>query len=465
LSGSTEIRRSWRTTSIVLASTATATLVLGLLSVGPRDAISGTTVGRRASGRADTLSYLDDGVIKVGVDRGGAIAYLSPSLKGGNVVDASSSGRLVQSSYYGGPQPFGQPKTPWQNMPWNPVAAGDRYGNAGRVLVQTDDGRTIYTKSVPLQWALDDVPCKCTFESWVSLAGPVVHVFNRLLNRRSDRRQYPALPQELPATYAVPSLPRLVTYSGSAPFTKRALTEIANGCAPVRPFGASEHWAAIVNDRGWGLGVVNLATWRMVGGVFCAGATSGGAPGSNPIETSYLAPTEHEILDHNIRYTYAYDLVLGSVPEIRAYATARMRTSAPDYRFWHDRQHWWYRDATDSGWPIRGGLRVRLGPRAQLIGPKQLWQAHAAPRIYVRGAFRTRGSVAHLLWSIPNQGLSGGRRAAFSVVPDGRMRSYRIDLAAAKNYSGPITGLGLEPPKAGSGRRFVEIACISSTPC
>jgi len=446
---------------MVLASTAAATLVLALLSAGGGNASSGT------AGRAGALSYLDDGVIKVGVDlnAGGAIAYLSLSPEGRNVIDASSSGRLVQSSYYAGPRPFGKPEPPWQNMPWNPVAAGDRYGHGSRVLAQTNDGRTIYTKSVPLQWALNDVPCECTFESWISLDGRVVHVLSRLVNHRSDRRQYPALPQELPATYAVPSLSRLVTYSGSTPFSNGALTEIAHGCAPVGPFAAPEHWAALVNDRRWGLGIVNRAVWRMVGGVFCTAATPGSSPGSNSLETSYLAPTQHEILDYNIRYTYAYDLVLGSVRDIRAYATAHGRASAPAYRFRHDRQHWWYRNARDSGWPIKGMLRVQLGPHAQLVGPKQLWQASAVRSIYVRAAFRTRGTVAHLLWSIPNQAFSLTRRMAFSVVSDGRMRTYRVDLGGAKNYRGPVTGLGLEPPKTGLERRFVEIACISSTPC
>jgi hypothetical protein len=412
------------------------------------------------------LSYLDDGVIKIGVDlsEGGTIAYLSLARNGSNLIDASSSGRLVQSSYYAGPQPLGNPSPPWQNTPWNPVAAGDRYGHASRVVTHRNDGKTIYIRSVPMQWALDDIPCNCTFEMWISLHGRVVHVFNRLLNRRVDRRQYPAFPQELPATYAVPSLSRIVTYSGSAPFTGDRLTVVADGCAPVRQFPATEHWTALVDSRGFGLGVVNRATWRMVGGVFCSSMGSSGG-GQTGIETNYVAPTEKEILDHNITYMYAYDVIVGSIRQIRMLATAGARDRAPVYRFQHDRQHWWYEDASDHGWPIRGELHVRLGQRAELVGPKQLWQAAAMPRINVRAAFRTAGTVAYLYWNVPEQGFSPSRRVDFSIIPDGKMRTYKVDLAASSAYRGAITGLRLDPPAPGRNRRLVEVACISSTPC
>jgi hypothetical protein len=204
----------------------------------------------------------------------------------------------------------------------------------------------------------------------------------------------------------------------------------------------------------------------MVGGVFCTPAPPGGASSPRPhIDTSYIGPTQHEILDYNIRYTYAYDLIVGSVREIRSYATARARPGAPDYQFRHNRQHWWYRDATDSGWPIRGKLRVHLGNHTELVGPKQLWQASAVRTIYLRAAFRTRGSVAHLFWSVPDHAFSSDRRVEFAIVPDGRMRTYKIDLAGSNAYRGPITGLRLDPPEPGPDRRLAEIVCISASPC
>jgi hypothetical protein len=59
---------------------------------------------------------------------------------------------------------------------------------------------------------------------------------------------------------------RLITYNGSVPYTNAPLTELP----PRLPgpdwssFSATEHWAALVNDAGFGLGVFNPAvfSWR-----------------------------------------------------------------------------------------------------------------------------------------------------------------------------------------------------------
>ena len=53
------------------------------------------------------MSYLDNGVVKVGVDlnRGGAIVYLAPAA-GGNLINNFDFGRQVQLSFFSFPVPF-----------------------------------------------------------------------------------------------------------------------------------------------------------------------------------------------------------------------------------------------------------------------------------------------------------------------------------------------------------------------
>ncbi len=268
------------------------------------------------------MIYLDNGVIRVGVDlaRGGTVTYLADANNLDiNVINSADLGREVQQSYYSGPQPYGDPNPGWAGWPWNPIGAGDCYGNPSEVLEHTNDGTTIYVKSIPKQWALDNVPCECTFEKWITLDANGVKARFRLTNHRSDTTVYPAMDQELPAAYTTDRFHRLFTYTGSSPYTGGALTEIANNGPPWAYFDATEKWAALVDDSGWGMGVYNPRAQRFVGGFH-------GTPGSGDPQGSscgYLSPLRTETIYYNTVYDYEAYLVLGWLDDIRAYVYAR----------------------------------------------------------------------------------------------------------------------------------------------
>ena len=116
---------------------------------------------------SEKMAYMDNGIIKIGVDldRGGSIGFLTDVKKGGNVVNVHDLGRWIGQSYYSGPKPFGTPHRDWENWPWNPVSAGDVYGNPSKLIEKKNDGKTLYVKSVPMQWALKNVPGDCQLET------------------------------------------------------------------------------------------------------------------------------------------------------------------------------------------------------------------------------------------------------------------------------------------------------------
>ena len=159
--------------------------------------------------------------------------------------------------------------------------------------------------------------------------------------------------------------------------------------------------------------------------------------GSRDNPTGYIAPVRKEILDHNIVYEYRYQLVLGTLNEIRAVAKAsRVADTRPDYRFTHDRQHWIYTGVADTGFPIKGNLHLVQGPRdPQMIGPEQWWRADDVPRLYIRAAFRTHGDHAEIFWSVPDKGFSNQRRLAFSIKPDGEFHTYEVNLALGADFT------------------------------
>ena len=152
----------------------------------------------------DQYVYINNGVIRAGIDvsRGGSLGFLadaagrvgmakrnrsfvllvelfffncaSPLSLGHvavlpdpnyNVINCHDMGREVQLSFYSGPVPYDPAQCPqWMgsNWPWNPIGAGDVFGNHGDILDLTSTATSVHLVTRPLQWACKDVACKRT---------------------------------------------------------------------------------------------------------------------------------------------------------------------------------------------------------------------------------------------------------------------------------------------------------------
>lgn len=271
--------------------------------------------------------YLDNGVLRVGVEvdeYGGAITYLSLSGETRNLVNNHDRGRQVQQSYYAGESldrtDEGQ-RSNWSPWPWNPIQVGDTYGNSAKVEKVTNDGESIYVKTIPLLWDMKNEVAECFFETWVRLDKNTVHVRNKLTSYRTDDRWGVSLrSQELPAVYTIADLFRLKTYEGTAPFTQAPVKEISNNGPPWAGWGKelpTEKWAALVNDELWGVGVYNKETELFTGGFH-------GTPGGDEFDasTGYVSPLRKVALEKDDTLEYEYDLIVGTLEEIRAFAYA-----------------------------------------------------------------------------------------------------------------------------------------------
>ncbi|MDP6634486.1 MAG: hypothetical protein QGG42_06290 [Phycisphaerae bacterium] len=413
------------------------------------------------------MSFLDNGEIRLGVnlDIGGAITYLADSKKRINVINSYDWGRQVQMSFYSGPRPFEpngkKPSSHWSKLGWNPIQSGDYKGFRSKVIAHTNDKKTIYIKCIPMHWPLANVPGRCTFECRLSLDGRAVKVWSRLNNARADKTQYQGRHQELPAVYTNGPYYRLMSYTGDKPFTGDKVVRIIQKTKPWQRFTPTECWSALVNDSGWGLGVWHPGRGFALGGF--AGKPGAGGPKDNP--TGYISPLHSEILDCNIRYEYSYALVLDTLANIRKYVYKNAKRPAPpNYVFKSDRQHWIYRNATDTGWPIEGELHVKLDQRdPQMIGPVSFWSAADAPRLYIRAAFKTKATHGHVMWRIGGaEGRSFGQNnTAFEITGDGKYRTYEVDLSASPKYKGVITQLRFDPVPSGAKGDFVKVQSIA----
>lgn len=406
------------------------------------------------------MSWLDNGQIRLGADLtiGGSITYLADCNEKTNLINSADWGRQVQMSFYSGPNPYvpegAVANESWKQLGWNPIQSGDCFGFRSTVLEHTNDGTTLYFKCVPMQWPLKNVPGECTFECWFRLDGRAVIVRSRINNNRADKTQYDGRHQELPAVYTNAPYHKLMTYTGDAPFTGGAAVEIPKQIHP--PGGirwanwkATENWAALVDESGFGVGVWNPGVCLFTGGFY----GQPGAGGAKDGPTGYIAPLHAEILDWNIQYTYNYVLIVDTLKGIRAYIEKHAEKPAGvSYVFEADRQHWRYRNGQDTGWPIRGFLDVVIKEDKpfEMIGPEMFLKAQAGQMLTITAAAQKNNSaptcVGRLYWKTQeNDSFAAERSLKIELPANGQFSASTFAIGKADGFAGAITGLRFDP--------------------
>ena len=422
---------------------------------------------------APRMSFLENKQIKVGVDLaiGGAITYLAHR-DGPNMINRHDWGRQIQMSFYSGPVPFtpnGQPPHPhWGKLGWNPIQSGDVGGHPSRVIAHRNDGQTLFVQCVPMQWPLSGVPGDCTYEWTLSLEGPTVAVRARLVNARGDATPYPAKSQELPALYTNGPWYRLFSYTGEQPFTDAAPVlipkrRVAPGEFPWNRFNATESWAALVDDKGDGVGIWAPQVVSFLGGF--AGKEGGGGPNDGP--TGYLAPVRPELLDHNIVYDYGFTLIVGALTDIRSWVYAHAPHRLPfAFRFTSDREHWYPTGGLkDAGWPIQGRLQLTHGGggKERLMSPIGFWRTEDVSRWYLRCQQKTAATEAELHFeTFGGSGAARNGSVRFPIRGDGEWHTYEVTLAGAAEYKGAVRQFSLSPAVGAKAGDTVEIEYIGS---
>ena len=206
-----------------------------------------------ASNIPPTLRYLDNGIIKVGVnlDWGGAISEISH--QGFNLIDDHDAGRIAQVAFYD------------NNSVWNPVQGGDVSNQGSPVLDYSVLPNLIYTKTQPRDWNTGEL-ADVYVEQWVSLDGEAVKVDYKMTHWGTAVHTFHD--QEFPCAYVNKSLYRCITYTGGEPWTNDNVVEFdisqqSPGSANTY-FNPTEYWAAFVNDQDFGLMLYskdNTAKW------------------------------------------------------------------------------------------------------------------------------------------------------------------------------------------------------------
>lgn len=400
--------------------------------------------------------FLANDKVRVGIDlnMGGAINYLAEAGSSENMVNNPDLGRQIQTALYAGPNPYSQngkqPVEQWKYLGWNPVQAGDYFLHPARIVSYKQTDNELYIKTIPLIWPLFDEPAECTFEHWVGIKDNTVHVRCRITVNRADTTQYQARTQEFPCVYLNGPYDRMITYTGMKPFTNDAVSEFSDR-EVINRYG-SEHWIALLNSNGRGVGLFkpNEVRFRTAGfGIPHVG-------GEFDVSAGYMNSEEFLLVDHNGQYEFEYTLIVGSLNEIRQFAYSQPRSkTGPDFKFVNDRQGWFYNNTTDSGWPIRNELNVKwergdLKDRdLQIESPFTFWYAADVPKIYIQAAFQTKATIARFLFRKPQDidfMAEQDRYVDFPIVGDGQFRTYEINTSQLPGWNGVISQIALTSP-------------------
>jgi len=261
--------------------------------------------------------------VKIDLNRGGTISFIALSGSERNLVNIHDEGRYIQQSYYAGKrinrQAEGQSPR-WSPWPWNPIQAGDAFGNRAEILEYKQEGNNLYVKCIPMQWDMNNKPAEAFLEQWTSLHGNVLKVHNKLTCHRTDTIYGEGVfaDQELPAVYPISALSKLYTYFGTAPFTGEPVSKVTVEFLQDGFWGryinnsVSESWMAFVDASNFGMAVYTPSSTNFLAGM-------AGQPGGeeNDSSTSYIAPLQKIKLYKNSVFDYDYYIIIGNLMDIR----------------------------------------------------------------------------------------------------------------------------------------------------
>ena len=265
----------------------------------------------------DSWVYLDNGTIRIGVDRsrGAAIGFFALSKDKRNLLNHYDEGRFIQQSYYGDSDGSMWAKKPWR---YNPVQGGSYKEKTPKHSNSVKPGRNSTRKIEPLHWASAKRRPEAIMQEWITLDGPVAKV--RMRMDFTGETQDKAMHQEVPAMFVDFDLPHLV-FERDGKFVRHTPVFLENKGGPEK-ISYDKEWLAYVNDKNSGIGIFTPGTKEAVNYRF----KGNGKTGPTGSACSYVAPIRTIKLTKGEAVDYEFHLTIGTLDEIRA-RFAKLRNS------------------------------------------------------------------------------------------------------------------------------------------
>lgn len=259
-------------------------------------------------GKEQDWAYLDNGTIRIGVDksRGAAIGYFALSKDQRNLLNHHDEGRFIQQSYYGDPD-----GSMWAKQPWvyNPVQGGSYKGEDAKTLEFEMSKESLYAKVEPLHWANANKCPETIMQEWIRLDGPIAVIRMRMdyTGKTHKRKAH----QEMPAMFVDYALPHLM-FEKDGKLIKHAPVDLKTNLKPEK-ISYDSKWLAFVDDKNFGIGIHTPGTNEAV----TYRHKGSGSTGPNGSACSYVAPIRTTQLVEGTVVDYHFHLTIGTLDEIR----------------------------------------------------------------------------------------------------------------------------------------------------
>ncbi|OGF53700.1 MAG: hypothetical protein A2Z21_01455 [Candidatus Fraserbacteria bacterium RBG_16_55_9] len=230
-----------------------------------------------------------------------------------NLINNHDGGRLAGISVYDGADTYNNANINDPiNWGWNPTPS-DKYNHTNRPLEYSLQGDTFYVKARNLHWNPDNkgggrigpIASDLIVEMWLTFLPSyptVLQVRFRATHDGEDAHEMGG--QEFPFTYVNRGFDRVVTYSGSQPWTGAAPTVVPNLPTSSVFFSANEGWISLVNAADKGLTFFAPYHYPLI----VASAPDATAPHED--DTNYIVPLLFQSYSPGISYkTTVYYIV------------------------------------------------------------------------------------------------------------------------------------------------------------
>ncbi len=261
----------------------------------------------------DGWEYLDNGIVRIGVDRsrGACIGFFSESKTKRNLLNHYDEGRFVQQSYYG--QADG---SDWNGQPWvyNPIQGGSwkRVPANVRKFVKTSEN--LYAKITPRHWANGELCPEMVMEETITLDESVAKISFKMSYAGEDQGK--PRHQEMPAVFIDGALENFY-YTQAGTLINEAPRILGEGGKKGKEgLGqgkSSSEWVAYLDDNNWGVGIYTPGTTDFTAYRALGDGTTG--PGGSAC--SYVAPLRTFALTKGLEIEYDVYLTIGTLDEIK----------------------------------------------------------------------------------------------------------------------------------------------------
>jgi hypothetical protein len=301
--------------------------------------------------------YIDNGTLRVGVDKqwGGAIRELW--YQGENLVNNYDGGRMIGASLYDAASPVsGNPGDP--NWGWN-ATPSDKYNNTNTILDYKFDAsrERLYVKARYIQWnpsnkgggygrpVASDIIVE-TYISFLKKYSAGIKVRHVVTHEGNDWHYLNS--QEFPFVYVRKQFNTFVVYKGDSPWTYDTVAmKTPSSYPPFEQVTAPEQWAAFVNSSG-----VGLTLWAPQAYPFFHYTYFSGGTGENP--TMYMVPFNPFSIGPNQKIVTKYYLFVGKWQDARERIYAMRNNVVGEGAY-----PWGMLDAPKKGDVLAGTFKIR----------------------------------------------------------------------------------------------------------